>query len=247
MEIQKTTGIVLASKPSGEADILCTVYSQDYGKRRFIFKGLQKSKKRPRAAAEPGSVLVLQFYYHEEKNTSIVNDFTILKECREIRKDLLKIYHLFFILETIDQTTGLNDSVTPFYPILLAGIETLSTTPFPVNLTAFFLLHILRLHGIFIMTSGCSRCGSQEYMNFSLSPADLKPICGNCSPDNHLLSLRTKNFMQEALTTKFHLMNHEQYNARDILDLIYHLALFIENYFHIHLKSKEFILSWQNP
>ena len=45
MEIQKCSGIVLSSTASGEADRIARIFTREYGKRNFIFKGLRKDRK----------------------------------------------------------------------------------------------------------------------------------------------------------------------------------------------------------
>ena len=98
MEIQKITGIVLSSKQLGEADYVCSIYTKEYGKRDFIFKGLQKSKRRPQIVSEPGIIADIIYYYHQNKNSYIVNEYNILKDNSDIRDDLKKIYLLYFLV-----------------------------------------------------------------------------------------------------------------------------------------------------
>ena len=94
MEISKTDGIILKSRPSGESDISSLILTCDYGKKRFIFKGLKKSRKRSIAAVEPGSVINLLYYNHEDREFQIVSEFTQLMSFTEIRNDYDRIIGL---------------------------------------------------------------------------------------------------------------------------------------------------------
>ncbi|HOW83319.1 MAG TPA: DNA repair protein RecO [Spirochaetota bacterium] len=242
MEIRKTIGIILSARPSGEADVSCSVLTREYGKAKFIFKGLRKSRKRSHTAAEPGSVSSLQYYYNEEKESSIVSDFTIERYYPEIRQDLARIYHLYLMLETVDRTTGLNEPSVQIFDYLGAAMDRLSSTDHPAHLTAAFLLHFLKLGGLLEVTGACSNCGSRNYSRFSLDERDLRPVCSGCGGAGRLMPRETMDFIVEALNRKFSSIENDRYAKESILDLVYSLILFVENYYHIRIKSKEFIL-----
>ena len=137
MEILKTDGIVLNSKVIGDADIFCKILTKDFGKKKFIFKGLKKSRKREKAATEPGTHISLIYYYRENKEINIVNEFNIQNQYSEIRDDLQKIFHLYYLLEIVEKTTGFEDVNKTFFELLKAGIDTLSKTEYNINLTIF--------------------------------------------------------------------------------------------------------------
>ena len=55
MDILRYTGVVLATRNLGEADLVCRIYTREEGKGEYIFKGVRKSRRRSRTATEPGS------------------------------------------------------------------------------------------------------------------------------------------------------------------------------------------------
>jgi len=242
MEIQKATGIVLSARRSGEADIICTVLTREYGKRSFLFKGIKKSKRRPQASIEPGAIIRLVYYHHDDRDIAIVNDSHIEKYYPEIRKNLEKIYHLSFLLEATEKTTGAHDRDLPVFDLLAAGIDTLPGTEFCGHLSAFFTLHLLRVHGILPDMSRCRECGSVITGPFSLEMPHLRAVCGMCGGTACLLDRAAFDFINTSIVTKFNAIDHKAYGDEIMLDLIFHLALFIEEYFHTELKSKKFIL-----
>ncbi len=134
MEIQKTTGIILSSRSAGEADVLCSILTREFGKRKFSFKGLKKSKRRSRSAADHGTILKLVYYYHENRDIHIVNEFHIDSDCTELRDDLNKIFHLCYLLEVTDKTTAFDDKNNYSFELLSAAIDTLKKTDFLTNL-----------------------------------------------------------------------------------------------------------------
>jgi len=248
MEIQKSTGIVLSSRVLGEADILCNILTKDSGKRKFIFKGLKKSKKRSLTATEPGSVTNIVYYFNETRDSFIAKEFNAEKHYFEIRKDLNRIYNLYFILETVEKTTGYNDTNNLIFDLLASGIDTLSRSSHPLNLSSFFLIHLLRLHGILPNIDKCEKCGSSSFSEFTFDVTNLGLLCSTCARSHrHLLNLEIMHFINDSLSKKYISIYHDKYNMHKIQDLLFYLSLFIEHYFNIEIKSKDFILKSTAP
>ena len=148
MEIQKSTGIVLSSKTFGESDYLVKIYTREYGKRNFVFKGLKKSKKRSPLITEPGTIAKLVYYFHEDKALHTVNEFEVSGHSNQVRDDLKKILLLYFLVETTEKTCGFNDCNQSIFNLLVAGLDTLNDTPHIEHLSVFYLIHLLKLNGI---------------------------------------------------------------------------------------------------
>jgi len=244
MEIQKSTGIVLSSRTSGEADLFCRILTKECGKRDFIIKGLKKSKRRSQSAAEPGTVLKLIYYFSETRSSFIVKEFEVLRYNFDIRDNLQKIFNLYLILETVEKTSGYNDTDRQIFDLLAAGIDTVSKTDSPVNLSVFFILHLLRLQGLLPDMKKCKKCGRTDYREFTLDISDLCPLCENCSGSRmKLTQASARNFIEDSLTQKFMHLNNPDFNRDNALNLIFYLVMFIEHYFNIEIKSKKNVLS----
>ncbi len=251
MEILKTTGIALSSRVSGEADVVCNIYTRDFGKRKFIFKGLKKSRKRSMAATEPGAVSTLLYYHRDERDSFIVSDVTVEKYYSSITGDLKKITNLYFILESVDKTCGYDNPDISIFNLVLAGIEVLSKTDHPAHLTTFLILHLLGKHGVLSDADTCKVCGRRRFSSFTIDVIDLRPVCGSCLGENPagpwqrttLLPEAMKVYMQKCMSEKFGRIDCAAYDEKDILDLLFTISLFMENYYHMELKSKSFIFS----
>jgi len=251
MEIAKTTGIALSARPTGEADVVCTYYTKEHGKKKFVFKGLRKSAKRSRAAVEPGAVADLVYYFREDRDRHIANEFHVRTFPASITGDLSKILHLYFMLETVDKTCGYNIADEGIYRLIIAGMDALAHTDFPQHCAAFFTLHLLKNHGILPDLRTCKSCGKNDFSRFTLDMLDLRPVCGECllmapallQPKNPLLPGSTAEFIGSCFAGKFSSIDCGKYPDRDIRELILVVSLFIENYYHTELKSKSFILS----
>ncbi|OHD70170.1 MAG: DNA repair protein RecO [Spirochaetes bacterium RBG_16_49_21] len=250
MEILKTTGVALSAHPSGEADVVCNYYTKDHGKKKFIFKGLRKSKKRSRSAVEPGAVTDIVYYSRDDRDCCIANEFHVRKFPASITGNLRKILHLYFMLEAADKTCGYNIADEGIYKLIITGMDALSKTDFPVHCSAFFMFHLMKNHGILSDLRSCKLCGKNEFLRFALDITDLRPVCGEClllAPSlpqlkNSLLTKSTGEFIQSCLIRKFSSIDHGKYPEGDIQDLMLTVARFVENYYHTELKSKSLII-----
>lgn len=252
MEIIKSTGISLSAHAIGESDIICNLYTNDHGKRKFIFKGLKKSKKRARSAVEPGAISDIVYYYRDDRDSYIVNDVEVRKFYSAITEDLQKIFNLYLILESVDKTCGYNIADNAIYSLLCAGLDTLSKTSYPVHLSAFFIMHLLYDHGIWSDIQSCKICHKNDFSLFILDCVDMRPVCEKCFNESsqsglrqgsRLLQKNVRTFIRECFEKKYISIDHAAYKQDDILDLLFDLTLFMENYFHTELRSKSFILS----
>ncbi len=245
MEIQKATGVVLSSRPTGEADYITQIYTKEYGKRDFIFKGLRKSKKRSLTISEPGTIAKLVYYFHEDKNLHTVNEFQIYRHNADIRNNLSKILLLYFIIETVQKTCGLNDTNKLIFDLIVAGIDALPKTEYIEHLSVFFTIHLLRLHGILPNFTHCKICNRNDFREFIIDYVDFQLICKKCSRLNNAFFFdnRAKEYILQSLTKKFTYIDFSVFPKEDIQNLLFHLSLFIQNYFHVEIKSKELLFS----
>ncbi len=247
MEIQKATGIVLSSRQFGESDYLCTVYTKEFGKRDFVFKGLQKSRRRPQIISEPGTIADVVYYFHDDKMSYIVNEYNIIKHNIGIRNDLRKIYLLYFVLALIEKTTGYNDRNKSLFELIAAGIDNIPGTEFYEHFSVFFSLHLLKLHGILPDFQKCKICSKIDYNGFHLDTLDFHPVCGKCvgtiKSKTVLFSKITREFIFQSMKNKFTSIDHSFFPSQNILDLLFSITLFIESYYHVEIKPKSLLMS----
>ncbi len=251
MEILKTTGIALSSLASGEADIICNFYTRDFGKRKFLFKGLKKSRKRSLAATEPGTMSTLVYYQRDNRDYCIVNETAVEKYYTAITADLNKIWHLYFMLESVDKTCGFDVGDESIFKLLSAGIEVLSKTVLPAHLSAFMVFRLLNIHGILTDMDTCKLCGKNRFSMFAMDVTDLRPVCDSCLGatssgqwrGNPVLPGGMRDYMRLCMTQKFSAIDHGLFNNEDVLNLLFSISLFMEHYFRMEIKSKSFIFS----
>ncbi len=246
MEIRKSQGIVLSSRPTGEADRSICAFTREYGKKSFIFKGLRKSKKRAMAASEPGTMLELVYYFHDGRDFHIVNEFTIKKQYSDLRGNLEKMIFMFFLLELVDKTTATANPVPRLFDMLAAALDVLRETDRPAHLASFFALHLLRTEGVISDVGACKHCGRTEMQKFAIDFQDFLPLCETCAARFSItpsLSRSVLDFIKSSATKKFSAMNLDAASREQMLDMLFVLCMFVERYFNVNLKTKSMVLS----
>jgi DNA repair protein RecO (recombination protein O) len=244
MKIEKTTGIVLSSRVIGESDLAAHILTYTYGKNEFIFKGLKKSKKRSLAIADPGTFVELSYYFNKHKNLSIVNEFTITAVHDAIRSDFARILYLHFILETVLKTAGSHDHQPYLFKLTSKAIATLEITSYPLHLSLFFIIHLIKFNGIL---PDFTQCGSCHTRDLKLATFDFKNnhiLCTHCAPKyntSFTINMQGRTYILAALTHKFNDLQHNRLDADNAEKLLFYMTLFLEHYYHIQFKSKELI------
>jgi DNA repair protein RecO len=238
MSQEKDTGIVLSKKSSGEADNICTIYTKNSGKDRFIFRGLKKSTKRPRTASEPGSILDLIYYTGKSGGYNTISEFDILITFGQIRKSSDKIFSLCYILELVDLTTGLSDPNIKIFNLLSAGIETLSATLFPKHFTVFFTIKYLLLQGVFPDTEKCSWCGNSDPGKLVIENSGFRTSCINCTDlKSAVIRSRGTEFINQCIRLKLDKIECGSFPDKEILSALEALIEYINSYYGIKLKT----------
>lgn len=241
MSRQKTRGIVLSRTLSGEADYICSIYTKDLGRERFIFKGIRKSQKRPRSGSEPGTILDIVYYTGISGSLNTVSEFDITASTLPIRKSSDSIFSLCYMVELIDSTTGFGDSNERIYTLLSAGIDSLAKTEHPLHFIIFFTARYMALQGIMPEITSCSWCGCDGSNGLFIDPVSLRASCSGCSVGGKSLSSDAANYIYESLSNKFSKIDLQKYSSGSLSPLLYALTAYIENYFSIKLKSADML------
>ena len=107
-------GLILKTKPSGEADVLSLILTNE-NCHYCLFKGLRKTKKRDIAANYPGTMIEFSAY---EKNgkTPVVSDFSVIFFPSRAAASLENLAALNIFLEVLSKTTAEKDPHSNIFP-----------------------------------------------------------------------------------------------------------------------------------
>ena len=101
MKIIKTNCIVLKKKEMKEADLLVTLFSKEYGKIMATAYGIRKSRKRNVVSLNP--LNEVEITLSQKNNFYVVQDVEILKNFKNILKNIEKLEISLDVLDRIDK------------------------------------------------------------------------------------------------------------------------------------------------
>ncbi len=244
MPLKKVTGIVLSGSPLGESDIISTIFTLEEGKESFIFKGLRKSKRRPKNAAEPGSIVEINYYDRENRQYKIASEFDAFETFPNIRKSKDKIFILLFILEVFDRTTLRGNADERLYRFMESALKTLEKTESAAEFTNFFLLHHIKFQGLLPDLEHCLNCGKPQTSRMVLCNNNIVVECKECSTLGQA-SLDTEALAVLKLYCKnrFSKLVKKEKSPNLHRGIFSFLTLFMEEYYSLELKSKSLAMN----
>ncbi|NJK95229.1 MAG: hypothetical protein HC905_10220 [Bacteroidales bacterium] len=100
--ISKTRGIVFHHLKFGDTDIIATVYTEQFGRKSFLIKGVYKAKARFRANMfQPLSLLDLEISLSGKRDLQRVKDVILSNSPANINGNISKQTLIFFIAEVL--------------------------------------------------------------------------------------------------------------------------------------------------
>ena len=128
MKIIKTNCIVLKKKEMKEADLLVTLFSKEYGKIMATAYGIRKSRKRNVVSLNPLNEVEITL---SQKNIFyVVQDVEILKNFKNILKNIEKLEISLYVLDSIDKIYYITDENGDFFDKLLEILSFIDILPY---------------------------------------------------------------------------------------------------------------------
>ena len=152
MKIIKTNCIVLKKKEMKEADLLVTLFSKEYGKIMATAYGIRKSRKRNVVSLNP--LNEVEITLSQKNNFYVVQDVEILKNFKNILKNIEKLEISLYVLDSIDKIYYITDENGDFFDKLLEILSFIDILPYMKRgykyyVVLSFLLRIMIEQGIY--------------------------------------------------------------------------------------------------
>lgn len=145
----KTRGIVLHARKYGESSLICEVFTEARGLRRYIIGGVRKPKARISAALlQPMSILDMVVYHHDDRDLTRIKEIQPALLYRQIPFDVRKGAVGLFLVEVIRKVLHDSEENPELFQLVFETFRFLDATPHPVaNLHLQFLLELSALLG----------------------------------------------------------------------------------------------------
>mgnify|MGYP001009535216 FL=1 len=152
MKIIKTNCIVLKKKEMKEADLLVTLFSKYYGKIMATAYGIRKSKKRNIVSLNPLNEVEITLL--QRNNYYVVKDVEIIKNFKNILKNIEKLEISLYILDSIDKIYYMTEENGDFFDKLVEILSFIDALPYikkgyKYYVVLSFLRRIMIEHGIY--------------------------------------------------------------------------------------------------
>ena len=128
MKIIKTNCIVLKKKEMKEADLLVTLFSKYYGKIMATAYGIRKSKKRNIVSLNPLNEVEITLL--QRNNYYVVKDVEIIKNFKNILKNIEKLEISLYILDSIDKIYYMTEENGDFFDKLVEILSFIDALPY---------------------------------------------------------------------------------------------------------------------
>ncbi len=202
--LKKTKGIVMESRILPEGDAFLRLLPEEGEVGSFRVKGIKKSKTRPIAAVEPGSLTVLDYYYTQGRETFNVKEIGLLQRFEKAKTGYTGMVLVSYLVELVSSFLTEGGAHPQEYKLLLGALKELDEDGYRPVFLPFFKLKLLYMGGFLSKEMECASCGKSlsEISSCSLEESHFEIVCGECRtprPDKYGLVL----FLQDCLALRY--------------------------------------------
>ena len=189
--LYRTDAIILHRTDFGEADRLLTVFTPEYGKVRLLAKGVRKTTSRKAGHVE--LFMLTDMLVAQGRTWDIISQAEIVEAYRDLREDLDKTSHAYYLAELVDRFVEEHDPHQPLFELLAVTLAQLSHMDDPFIAMRYFELRLLSLTGFQPQLYFCVACNEalepvENYFHFADGGA-LCPTHGEMRPNADPLPL----------------------------------------------------------
>ncbi|MEO0137574.1 MAG: DNA repair protein RecO [candidate division WOR-3 bacterium] len=181
--ILKTRGIVLRTYPFKESSLLCSIFSEKFGRLKINAKGARRPKSKFCGTLEPFIHSEVIYYKRETKDVYTLSEAVVIENFPNLRTSPNRLAGAEAICEFIDRTTVVEEPNPPLYAELLGFLRKLSAAEEEIVglWTILALFKLLRFAGVEPNLKHCVRCRKvipvDSKINFSIPAGGL--VCEN--------------------------------------------------------------------
>ena len=185
----RTEGIVLKSRPFGEADLIIEFLTRDFGVRPAFAKSPRKIKSRFGGSLEPFTHSRISLLGREDANLPRLTQSDIIRPFQTLRENsggfiqACDLARLVLKLLPERETAGAAGA----FDLMLWGLDGLEKEPASAFVPPVFRLRLMALAGYAPSLDGCVRCGGQSETFY---PRDGALLCGNCQKEGPAVKIK---------------------------------------------------------
>ncbi len=186
--LKRTEGIVLKNSLFGEADLIVTYLTRDYGLLKVFAKSPRKIKSRFGSSLEPLTYSKISFMGKEDANLPRLTQSDIIKTFHALRDDLKRLLNVSEMLELSLKFMPEREPHFAVFKLLLGTLTKLESDCDNALYLLYYKIKFLEIAGYAPRLDMCGRCGTISYNgsysghnNFYVSHGSI--ICEKCIRD----------------------------------------------------------------
>lgn len=176
--LRRTEGIVLKTLALGEADLVVTFLTRDFGVVNAFAKSPRKSKSRFGSSLEPLTFSRISFWGKEDAALPRLTQSDILEPFQSLRSSLGLFLKVSEIIELTLNFIPERDASKRVCRLLLNTLKSMESGSDAGILTLYYKMKLLESAGFLPRLNGCGRCGKKGDC-FFLSHGTI--LCSDCS------------------------------------------------------------------
>jgi DNA repair protein RecO (recombination protein O) len=149
---------VLRTGSLGEADVLVTLFTREYGKVRGVARAARRSRKRFGGALEPGTRVRADFVEKEGRDLAQIRDLEVLRSYFDMQRDPAVAAACAFLCEVTDQFAREQEIDELFFRLLGSVLDGLQQGVDPSLAARYFELWTCRIQGLLPDLRNCAAC-----------------------------------------------------------------------------------------
>jgi len=232
-------GFIIRERDYLESSKILDIFTKKYGIISVISKGCKKPKSSLCSLSSKMTYGNFNIYYKEGKLSTLTNIDSI-NNLNVIKKDILKISYVTYIMELIFQVVKQVDTYEEIYDLFISTIIKINDNLDPLVLTNILELKLLNYLGVSPILDSCSICGTKDnIVTISLEKHGL--LCKSCRTNEPLYSLdsikhiRMYSYLDISKISKIEVKKEIKEEINKYLNYYY------ERYTGLYLNSKDFI------
>lgn len=158
MGVLTSEAVILRTWPVGEADLIVSFFTRDYGRVKGLAKSALKSRKRFGGALEPMTLARAWFAERPRQDLVRLDQLEIVRSPLSAPVDAVRMAVLSFYAELLDQALPEHDPQETVFRLLVAVLE-YTTAVQPWMPLTYFQLWMTRLMGLLPDIQHCTMCG----------------------------------------------------------------------------------------
>ena len=159
--LHRTEGIVLKTFPFGEADLIVTYLTGEYGLLKAFAKSPRKTKSRFGSSLEPLTHAQIAFWGKEDAALPRLTQSDIIHPFHAIRSSLRSFMRVSEMIELTLHLVPERDASGKVYALLTETLQAMEADGESRLLPVYYKLRLLDISGFLPRLQSCGRCGAQ--------------------------------------------------------------------------------------